>query len=141
MAVMRFERLDILIALGLAGVVNLVMLAVFAKLFHNPALSGLSTIQAAHTQIGRLVGGGAALAFAVALLLSGASSSSVGTYAGQVVMAGFVGWRIPMVLRRVLTMLPALVILALRMSATMRSCSSRWCCRSASRSRWCRSCV
>jgi manganese transport protein len=116
--VLRFERLDILIALGLAGIINLAMLAVFAKLFHTPALSGLSTIQGAHAQIDRLVGGGAALAFAVALLASGASSSSVGTYAGQVVMAGFVGIRIPMVLRRTITMVPALVILALHVSAT-----------------------
>jgi manganese transport protein len=116
--VLRFERLDILIALGVAGIINLAMLAVFAKLFHTPELSGLSTIQGAHAEIGRLVGGGAALAFAVALLASGASSSSVGTYAGQVVMAGFVGWRIPMVVRRTITMLPALVILALNVSAT-----------------------
>jgi manganese transport protein len=116
--VLRFERLDILIALGLAGIINLAMLAVFAKLFHTPALSGLSTIQGAHAQIGRLVGGGAALAFAVALLASGASSSSVGTYAGQVVMAGFIGIRIPMVVRRTITMLPALVILAIHLSAT-----------------------
>jgi manganese transport protein len=116
--VLRFERLDILIALGVAGIINLAMLAVFAKLFHTPALSGVSTIQGAHAEIGRLVSGGAALAFAVALLASGASSSSVGTYAGQVVMAGFVGVRIPMVLRRAITMLPALVILALHVSAT-----------------------
>jgi manganese transport protein len=116
--VLRFERLDIFIALGVAGIINLAMLAVFAKLFHTPELSGLSTIQGAHAEIGRLVGGGAALAFAVALLASGASSSSVGTYAGQVVMAGFVGWRIPMAVRRAITMLPALVILALHVSAT-----------------------
>ena len=64
------------------------MLAVAAKLFHTPALSGLTTIPQAHMEFGRLVGGGAALAFAVALLASGASSSSVGTYAGQVVMGG-----------------------------------------------------
>jgi manganese transport protein len=116
--VLRFERLDILIALGLAGIINLAMLAVFAKLFHTPELSGLSTLQGAHAEISHLVGGGAALAFAVALLASGASSSSVGTYAGQVVMAGFVGWRIPMVVRRGITMLPALIILALHVGAT-----------------------
>ncbi|HZE05164.1 MAG TPA: Nramp family divalent metal transporter, partial [Solirubrobacteraceae bacterium] len=74
--VLSFERLDIVIALGLAGIINLAMLAVFAKLFHTPGLSGLSTIQGAHAEISRLVGGGAALAFAVALLASGASSSS-----------------------------------------------------------------
>jgi len=116
--VLRFERVDVIIALTLAGAINLAMLAVFAKLFHTPALSGIATIQDAHAEIGRLVGGGAALAFAVALLASGASSSSVGTFAGQVVMAGFVGIRIPMVLRRTVTMLPALVILALNVSAT-----------------------
>jgi manganese transport protein len=94
------------------------MLAVFAKLFHTPELSGLSTIQGAHAEIGRLVGGGAALAFAVALLASGLSSSSVGTYAGQVVMQGFIGRRIPVFLRRALTMLPALVVLGLGASPT-----------------------
>jgi manganese transport protein len=116
--VLRFERVDVIVALGLAGLINLAMLAVAAKLFHTPALSGLSTIQDAHAQFGRLVGGGAALAFAVALLASGASSSSVGTYAGQVVMAGFVNIRVPLLVRRVVTMVPALVILALGVSPT-----------------------
>jgi manganese transport protein len=116
--VLRFERFDVIVALGLAGVVNLAMLAVAAKLFHTPELSGLSTLPAAHAEFGRLVGGGAALAFAVALLASGASSSSVGTYAGQVVMAGFINRRIPIVLRRGLTMLPAIVVLALGVNPT-----------------------
>jgi manganese transport protein len=65
-----------------------------------------------------LAGGLAALAFAVALLASGASSSSVGTYAGQVVMAGFVNLRIPLMLRRGLTMIPALIIIAIGMNPT-----------------------
>ncbi len=116
--VLRFERLDVIIALGIAGMVNLAMLAVAAKLFHTPALSGLSSISQAHAELGRLVGGGAALAFAVALLASGASSSSVGTYAGQVVMAGFINRRIPLVLRRGLTMLPAIAVLAAGMNPT-----------------------
>ena len=116
--VLRFERVDVIIALGVAGVINLAMMAVFAKLFHTPALSGISSMQSAHAQIGHLVGGGAALAFAVALLASGASSSSVGTYAGQVVMAGFIGVRIRMWVRRAVTMVPALVVLALQVSAT-----------------------
>jgi manganese transport protein len=115
---LRFQRTDILIALGLAGLINLAMLAVFAKLFHTPALSGISSIQEAHAQITRLVGGGAALAFAVALFASGASSSSVGTFAGQVVMAGFIQVRVPMMVRRAVTMLPALIILGLKVSAT-----------------------
>jgi manganese transport protein len=116
--VLRFERVDVIIALGLAGLINLAMMAVFAKLFHTPQLSGIDSMQAAHTQIGNLVGGGAALAFAVALLASGASSSSVGTYAGQVVMAGFIGVRIRMWVRRAVTMVPALVVLAAGVSAT-----------------------
>jgi manganese transport protein len=94
------------------------MLAVAAKLFHTPALSGLSTLQQAHHELGHLVGGTAALAFAVALLASGASASSVGTYAGQVVMAGFVNLRIPLMARRALTMIPALTIIAVGMNPT-----------------------
>jgi manganese transport protein len=116
--VLRFERVDVIVALGFAGLINLTMLAVAAKLFHTRALSGLHTIQQAHTEFGHLVGGTAALAFAVALLASGASSSSVGTYAGQVVMAGFINLRIPVVLRRAVTMIPALVVLALGASPT-----------------------
>jgi len=116
--VLRFERLDVVVALGLAGIVNMAMLAVAAKLFHTPALSGLTSISAAHAQFGHLVGGGAALAFAVALLSSGASSSSVGTYAGQVVMAGFINVRIPILVRRGVTMLPALALLAIGVNPT-----------------------
>jgi manganese transport protein len=116
--VLRFERLDVIIALSLAGIVNMAMLAVAAKLFHTPALSGLSTIPQAHYELGHLVGGGAALAFAVALLASGASSSSVGTYAGQVVMAGFINVRIPLMLRRAVTMIPAIIVLAVGLNPT-----------------------
>jgi manganese transport protein len=116
--VLRFERLDVIIALGFAGVINMAMLAVAAKLFHTPAFAGLSTIEQAHTAFGHLVGGGAALAFAVALLASGTSSSSVGTYAGQVVMSGFINVRIPLLLRRAITMVPALVVLAIGVSPT-----------------------
>jgi manganese transport protein len=116
--VLAFERLDVTVALAIAGLINLAMLAVAAKLFHTPALSGLSTIEDAHHQFGRLVGGGAALAFAIALLASGASSSSVGTYAGQVVMNGFVGLRIPVYLRRAVTMAPALLVLGIGVSPT-----------------------
>jgi len=116
--VLRFERLDVIVALGLAGVVNMAMLAVAAKLFHTPGHTNISTIQQAHAGFANLVGGTAALAFAVALLASGASSSSVGTYAGQVVMAGFVNLRVPLLLRRLVTMIPAIVVLALGVSVT-----------------------
>ena len=115
----RFQRLDVVIALGAAGLVNLAMLFVAASLAHRSGgLGGGGSIPAAHELLGRLAGGGAALAFAVALLASGLSSSSVGTYAGQVVMQGFLGRRIPLFLRRGLTMLPALVVLGVGLPAT-----------------------
>jgi manganese transport protein len=112
------SRLDVIAALGLAGLVNIAMLAVAARLFHTPALSGLATLSQAHAAIARLAGGTAALAFAIALLAAGASSSSVGTYAGQVIMAGFTGRRVPLSVRRGMTMAPALVILAAGTSPT-----------------------
>jgi manganese transport protein len=115
---MRFQRLDVLIALGAAGVINLAMLFVAAALLRRGGGHPGDSIQAAHFGLGRMVGGGAALAFAVALLASGLSSSSVGTYAGQVVMQGFIGRRIPLYIRRGLTMLPALVVLGLGLPTT-----------------------
>ena len=116
---MRFQRLDVLIALGAAGLINLAMLFVAAALFsHSGGYRGAYSLQVAHFQLGRLVGGGAALAFAVALLASGLSSSSVGTYAGQVVMQGFIDRRIPLYIRRGLTMLPALIVLGLGLPTT-----------------------
>jgi manganese transport protein len=115
---LRFQRLDVVIALGAAGLVNLTMLFVAASLFHRTGAGGAGSIEAAHAGIARLVGGGAALAFAVALLASGLSSSSVGTYAGQVVMQGFIGRRVPLFARRAVTMLPALVVLGLGLPVT-----------------------
>jgi len=117
---LRFQRLDVVIALGGAGLVNLLMLFVAASLFHRTGAggAGVGSIEAAHGGIARLAGGGAALAFAVALLSSGLSSSSVGTYAGQVVMQGFIGRRVPLFVRRAVTMLPALVVLVLGLPVT-----------------------
>jgi manganese transport protein len=116
--VLRFERTDVIIALGIAGLINMSMLAVAAQLFHGSGHTGVETIQGAHAGFATLVGGGAALAFAIALLASGASSSSVGTYAGQVVMAGFIDVRISLYVRRIVTMVPAIVVLALGVNPT-----------------------
>jgi manganese transport protein len=115
---LRFQRLDVALAMGLAGVINLSMLVVAAELFHGNGRPLVDTIEGAHAELGVLIGGGAALAFAVALLASGLSSSSVGTYAGQVVMQGFLRRRIPLFLRRAITMAPALVVLAIGLDAT-----------------------
>jgi manganese transport protein len=116
--VLRFERIDVIVALGLAGLINMSMLAVAAKLFHGTGHTGIDTIQGAHAGFSHLVGGTAALMFAAALLASGVSSSSVGTFAGQVVMAGFVNLKIPLWARRAITMTPALIILAIGVSPT-----------------------
>ncbi|GAA4840317.1 Nramp family divalent metal transporter [Saccharopolyspora rosea] len=116
--VLRFERWDVVIALGLAGLINLSMLLVAAKLFHTSGRTGVAEIEQAHAGFAQLVGGGAALVFAVALLASGISSSSVGTFAGQVVMAGFVRLRIPLLLRRLITMVPALLVIGAGLSPT-----------------------
>ena len=95
--------------MGLAGFINLTMLVVAAQLF-DPSVD---SIEGAHAGFEKLLGGGAALAFAVALLASGLSSSSVGTYAGQVVMQGFIDRRIALFLRRAITMAPSLIVLAI----------------------------
>ena len=116
--VLRFQRLDVVIAMTIAGLINLSMLFVAAGLFNRTGRTGIDSIQAAHAGLGQLVGGGAALAFAVALLASGLSSSSVGTYAGQVVMQGFIRRRIPIALRRAVTMAPSLIVLGLGLSPT-----------------------
>jgi manganese transport protein len=115
---LRFQRLDVLLALGLAGLINLAMILVAASLFHHRGSPGADSIEAAHAGLARMAGGGAALAFAVALLASGLSSSSVGTYAGQVVMSGFIRRQIPLFLRRAITMMPALIILTTGVPAT-----------------------
>jgi manganese transport protein len=117
-SLLRFQRVDVAIAMGLAGLINLTMLVVAASLFHATGNTGIDSIEGAHAGLDRLIGGGAALAFAVALLASGLSSSSVGTYAGQVVMQGFIDRRIPLFLRRLVTMAPALVVLAIGVDAT-----------------------
>jgi manganese transport protein len=113
---LRFQRYDVLLALSIAGLINMAMLAIAAKLFYGRA--HIDTIEQAHAGLTRMVGGAAALMFAVALLASGISSSSVGTYAGQVVMNGFIHLRISLALRRFVTMLPSIVLLAIGIDPT-----------------------
>ena len=110
-SLMRFGKLDVLIAMGVAGLINMSMLIVAGSLFHGPA-SGIDSIEGAYAGFEKYAGAGAALAFALALLASGFASSSVGTYSGQVVMQGFIARTIPLALRRLVTMAPALIVLA-----------------------------
>jgi manganese transport protein len=111
--VLKFQRLDVLLAMGVAGVINMSMLIIAASLFHDSGAANVDSIEGAHAAFGDLVGPAAALAFALALLASGFAASSVGTYAGQVVMQGFINRTIPLILRRLVTMAPALVVLAI----------------------------
>jgi manganese transport protein len=112
---LRAQRIDVTAAMSLAGLVNVAMLLVAAALFAGSSL-GANTLEGAYEGFGAF--STAALLFALALLASGFASSSVGTYAGQVIMDGFLGRRIPLFLRRALTMFPALAILAIGVDPT-----------------------
>jgi manganese transport protein len=101
-----------------AGVVNICMLMVAAALFHKTGHTGVDSIEGAYNGFQNLVGNGTAIAFGLALLASGFASSSVGTYAGQVVMQGFIDRKIPLMVRRLVTMTPALIVLALGLDPT-----------------------
>ena len=116
--VLRFQRLDVGLAMTLAGLANMAMLIIAASLFHEAGSTGVDTLEEAHAGFESMVGSTAAVAFAVALLASGFASSSVGTLAGQVVMQGFIDRKIPLFLRRLVTMLPALIVLAIGVDPT-----------------------
>lgn len=116
--ILRFEKVDVVIALSIAGVVNLSMMIVAAALFHGGGLSGIDTIEGAYEGFKSVLSDRAAAIFGIALLASGFASSSVGTMAGQVVMQGFIRRRIPLFLRRAATLTPALLVLALGFNPT-----------------------
>jgi manganese transport protein len=111
--IFHFELVDVMIAMGIAGVINLAMLTLAAAVFGS---RGMTSAGADLTQVfgslDHFVGGHSGLIFGIALLASGVSSSSVGTLSGQVVMQGFIRRRIPIFLRRAITMVPALVLIA-----------------------------
>jgi manganese transport protein len=110
--IFRFELVDVVIAMSIAGIVNMSMLITAAAVFHANGFTGVDGIEKASRMLERVVGSHANIMFGVALLASGLSSSSVGTLAGQVVMQGFVKRSIPLFLRRAVTMAPAMIVLA-----------------------------
>ncbi|MEV4350653.1 Nramp family divalent metal transporter [Actinoplanes sp. NPDC049596] len=110
---LRYQRVDTLVALGAAGLVNLAMLVIAAQLFFGSDVKDTDSLEGIHAGLGSVLDGHAAMAFAIALLASGLASSSVGTYAGQVVMQGFIGRTIPLAARRLITMAPAMAVLLL----------------------------
>ena len=115
--VLRFSNQEVILALSVAGLVNMAMVMMASSAFHagHPEVAEIET---AYYTLTPLLGIGAAGVFLVALMASGISSSAVGTMAGQMIMQGFIGFRIPVWVRRLVTMLPALVVVALGVNAT-----------------------
>jgi manganese transport protein len=117
--IFRFEIIDVLVAMGVAGLINLAMLATAAAVFHGRGLSSAGgDLGVVFAGLNSYVGAHAGTVFGVALLVSGIASSCVGTMSGQIVMAGFLNRQVPVFLRRFITMVPALVLIGVGFSAT-----------------------
>jgi len=114
---LRFSNREVVIALAIAGAVNMAMVIMAASAFHE-GHSDVAEIETAYSTLTPLLGAGAAGVFLVSLLCSGLSSSAVGTMAGQMIMQGFVGFKIPIIVRRLVTMIPAFIVVALGVNAT-----------------------
>ena len=111
--IFRFELVDVMIAMGVAGIINMAMLTTAAAVFHSRGLVNVGTnLNQVYHGLDQYLGAHSGLIFGIALLASGVSSSCVGTLAGQVVMQGFIHRQIPIFLRRAITMTPALILLA-----------------------------
>ncbi|MEX1662446.1 Nramp family divalent metal transporter [Thioclava sp. 15-R06ZXC-3] len=115
--IVRFSNIEVIIALALAGMVNMAMVIMAASAFHQ-GHSDVAEIETAYHTLTPLLGGAAAAAFLVSLIASGVSSSVVGTMAGQMIMQGFIRRQIPVWLRRAITMLPAFVVVAMGVNTT-----------------------
>lgn len=118
LSIFRFSTKEVIIALSFAGFVNLAMMYMAASVFNGSGLTNIGDIQSAYHTLTPLLGSASASVFLVSLLCSGISSSVVGTMAGQVIMQGFVGFTIPIWLRRVITMLPTVIIVAFGIDPT-----------------------
>src|SRR5215471_12421699 len=114
----RFTRIDVVIAMSLAGLVNIAMLVVAAAVFFNSGLLDIDSLETAHRTLEPILGSASSTLFALALIASGLSSSTVGTMAGQVVMQGFVRRKIPLLVRRAVTMIPAFIVIAIGLNPT-----------------------
>src|SRR6266850_4430372 len=114
----RFTRIDVGIAMTIAGLINVAMLVTAASTFYTNGLTHVASLETAHRTLSGILGGASSTLFALALLGSGLSSSTVGTLAGQVVMQGFIRRRIPIWVRRLVTMLPALIVIGIGLNPT-----------------------
>ena len=117
--IFRFEIIDVTIAMGTAGVINLAMLATAAAVFHGRGLFGVGNdLGQVFRGLNQYLGAHSGLVFGLALLASGVASSCVGTMSGQVVMQGFIHRQIPIFVRRAITMIPALVLIGVGFDPT-----------------------
>ncbi|MEI8131343.1 MAG: Nramp family divalent metal transporter [Leptolinea sp.] len=107
----RYEQIDIFIAMGAASLINAAMLIMAASTFHRSGLTNVGTIEQAYITLEPLLGKAASWVFGLSLLASGLSSASVGTMAGQVIMQGFLHYEIPVWIRRLVTMVPSLIVI------------------------------
>jgi manganese transport protein len=114
----RYTKIDVVIAMSIAGVINMAMLVMAASVFYKSGLLNVDSIETAHRTLEPVLGGASSTLFALALLASGLSSSTVGTLSGQVVMQGFIRRQIPIFVRRLVTMVPALVVAAIGLNPT-----------------------
>ncbi|MEJ8311386.1 Nramp family divalent metal transporter [Agrobacterium larrymoorei] len=114
---LRFSNWECVIALAVAGLVNMAMVTMAAAAFHA-GHTDVAEIETAYHTLTPLLGGAAATVFLISLMASGMSSSAVGTMAGQMIMQGFVGFHIPIWLRRLVTMLPAFVVVLMGVNTT-----------------------
>src|SRR5438093_1720682 len=115
---MRYTQIDVVMAMTIAGLINMAMLITAASAFYKSGLLHVESLENAHRTLKPILGGASSTLFALALLASGLSSSTVGTMAGQVVMQGFINRQIPLFVRRLVTMLPALVVAAIGVDPT-----------------------
>ena len=110
---MRLTKIDVTVAMAIAGLINIAMLVMAASTFFKGGLHHVQSLEVAHKTLVPLLGTASSQLFALALLFSGLSSSAIGTLAGQVVMQGFIRRRIPIVVRRLVTMAPAFIVIGL----------------------------
>ena len=114
----HFQIVDVLVAMGLASLVNMAMLIMAASTFHEQGLTSVATLEEAYRTLEPLSGRAASWFFGLALLASGLSSATVGTSAGQVIMQGFLRRHIPIWLRRLVTMAPSLAVIMIGLDPT-----------------------
>jgi manganese transport protein len=114
----RYEVIDVVLAMGTAGLINLAMLIMASSTFFKQGITAVGTIEEAHRTLAPILGGASSIVFAIALLASGLASSTVGTMAGQVIMQGFIRKQISPLIRRSVTILPSLAVIALGLDPT-----------------------